>query len=132
MNISAHQITKAVCFLEDLNRSQEFYTCLNETLLSFLSQQLLTSKEFAFHFVDLVTKKIHAYCDKPIDYETSSIFQLWVELMVGLVDALTDGCVKTAIFDQIPRSRLQFGSRRMREYVSLILAKCAPKLSHST
>lgn len=104
---------------------------MNDTLLQILSQQLLTSKEFTAHFVDLITKKIYLYCDKQVDYETNIIYQLWVELIINVIEQLTDGCVRTAIFDQIPRSKLQFGSRRSREYVSLLLAKCAPKLSQS-
>ena len=57
-----------ICFHEDLNRTQEFYTTLNESLIKILTQQLITSKEFSFHFVDLITKKIYLYCDKPTDY----------------------------------------------------------------
>lgn len=121
---------KEICFHEDLNRTQEFYTTLNESLIKILTQQLITSKEFSFHFVDLITKKIYLYCDKPTDYENYSIFQLWVELMLAVIENLMDNCVKTAIFDQIPRMKLQFAAKRTREYVALILAKCAAKLTH--
>ncbi len=54
--------------MEDLNRTQEFYLTLNECLLNILSSQLISSKEFSFHFVDLVLNKICLYCDKPTDY----------------------------------------------------------------
>ena len=59
---------KEICFLEDLNRSQEFYLSLSETLLKVVSLQLITSKEFTFHFVELITDKIYHYCDKQTDY----------------------------------------------------------------
>ena len=88
---------KESCFLEDSNRTQEFYYSLNECLIQILSTQLISSKEFAFHFIDLITNKIYLYCDKPADYENSIIFQLWVELMVAVVDNLTDNLVKTTV-----------------------------------
>ena len=113
---------------------------------------MISSKEFAFHFVDLITNKIYTYCDKPADYENSIIFQLWIELMVAVIENLSDNLVKTnvyffalfifkknilinlitkkQIFDTIPRLKLQFVSRRTREYISLILAKCAPKMNN--
>lgn len=143
---------KESCFIEDLNRTQEFYNSLNECLIEILTNQLISSKEFAFHFVDLITNKIYTYCDKPADYENSIIFQLWIELMVAVIENLSDNLVKTnvyffalfiikknilinlitkkQIFDTIPRLKLQFVSRRTREYISLILAKCAPKMNN--
>jgi hypothetical protein len=62
-----------------------------------LSAQLISSKEFAFHFVELISNKIMLYCDKPADYENSIIFQLWVELIVGVIDNLSDNLVKTHV-----------------------------------
>lgn len=121
---------KEVCFVEDLNRSEEFYQALNTVLLQILSQKLLSNKEFSLNFVELITQKIYLYCDKPTDYENFAIYQLWVDLMVEVISQLNENCVKSAVFDQIPRMKLQFASRRTREYVSMILAKCAPRLSH--
>ena len=59
---------KEVCLVEDLNRTQEFYLVLNDCLLNILSSQLVSSKEFAFHFIDLVLNKVYLYCEKPTDY----------------------------------------------------------------
>ena len=59
---------KDSCFLDDLSRSLEFYETLNSSLLEILSSQLLTPKEFIYHFIDLINDKIYYLCEKPSDY----------------------------------------------------------------
>ena len=59
---------KDSCFLDDINRSLEFYETLNESLLEILSTQLLTPKEFIYHFIDLINDKIYYLCEKPSDF----------------------------------------------------------------
>jgi hypothetical protein len=59
---------KDSCFLDDINRSLEFYETLNASLLEVLSTQLLTPKEFIYHFIDLINDKIYYLCEKPSDF----------------------------------------------------------------
>jgi len=49
--------------------------------------------------------------------------------MIDIIAALDEASVKEDIFDKIPRMKLQFTSRRTREYVAMILGKIASKLS---
>lgn len=69
-------ILKESCFLDDTNRSTEYYETLNECLLAMLSDNLLSSKEFTNHFVNLITNKIYSFCDKTSDYGISLNFFL--------------------------------------------------------
>ncbi len=119
---------KTTCFHDDLNRSQDFYQSLSHSLLTILAERLLA--DFSFHFTELITNKVYLYCDKPTDYENYAIGQMWVQLMCDVIERLDEACVKEDVFDRIPRMKLQFTSRRTREYVAMILGKVAPKLSH--
>ncbi len=120
---------KVTCFHDDLNRSQDFYQSLSQTLIKVLTEGLLSSADFSFHFSELITNKVYLYCDKPTDYENYAIGQLWISLMIDIIAALDEASVKEDIFDKIPRMKLQFTSRRTREYVAMILGKIASKLS---
>ncbi|CAF1034388.1 unnamed protein product, partial [Brachionus calyciflorus] len=123
---------KETCFLDETNRSSEFYQTISSTLCDILSSQLITPKDFSNYFLDLIAYKIFLYSEKPNDYENTEIFKNWAEIMFKMIEFLPESVIKTLTSESISKVKSQYSSRKSREYLSFLIAKSSPRLNAQT